>query len=192
MSHTPSIVDHARVTVMTFTSPPSLPLSRPWAGWVRGGIQHLCARNWTQVDIKGEKGFFGNPDWDPAHFDDIGFRFRQMSSVRSTSDGRGGSATRKRVPDREEPGKPRKDARRGRCHLLEAGFWPLWMTPLPRYPSHQVTKSPSLLREKRLKKIRASGGRPGRGLRWGLVCFPEVLLIFEDSLAPAPPVCTPA
>jgi hypothetical protein len=26
MSHTPSIVDHARVTVMTFTSPPSLPL----------------------------------------------------------------------------------------------------------------------------------------------------------------------
>jgi hypothetical protein len=33
---------------------------------------------------------------------------------------------------REEPGKPRKDARRGRCHPLEAGFWPLWMTPLPR------------------------------------------------------------
>ena len=29
-------------------------------------------------------------------------------------------------------GKPRKDARRGRCHPLEAGFWPLWMTPLPR------------------------------------------------------------
>jgi len=26
------IVDHARVTVMTFSSPPSLPLSRPWAG----------------------------------------------------------------------------------------------------------------------------------------------------------------
>jgi hypothetical protein len=25
----------------------------------------------------------------------------------------------------------------GRCHLLEAGFWPLWMTPLPRYSSHQ-------------------------------------------------------
>jgi len=53
-----------------------------------------------------------------------------MSSVRSTSDGRG-PVTRKRVPDREEPGKPRKDARRGRCHLLESGFWPLWMTPLP-------------------------------------------------------------
>jgi len=62
-----------------------------------------------------------------------------MSSVRSTSDVRG-PVTRKRVPDREEPGKPRKDARRVRCHLLEAGFWPLWMTPLPRYPSHQVTK----------------------------------------------------
>jgi len=29
------------------------------------------------------------------------------------------------------------------CHLLEAGLWSLWMTPLPRYPSHQVTKSPS-------------------------------------------------
>ena len=29
-------------------------------------------------------------------------------------------------------GKPGKDARRGRCHPLEAGFWPLWMTPLPR------------------------------------------------------------
>jgi len=60
----------------------------------------------------------------PRHFDD-------MSSVRSTSDGRG-PVTRKRVPDREEAGKPRKDARRGRCHPLEAGFWPLWMTPLQR------------------------------------------------------------
>ena len=54
-----------------------------------------------------------------------------MSSVRSTSDGRS-PVTRKRVPDREEPGKPRKDAQRGCCHPLEAGFWPLWMTPLPR------------------------------------------------------------
>jgi len=59
------------------------------------------------------------------------FRFYYMSSVRSTSDCRG-PVTRKRVPDREEPGKPRKDARRGRCHPLEAGFWPLWMTQLPR------------------------------------------------------------
>jgi len=59
------------------------------------------------------------------------FRFCYMSSVRSTSDGRG-PVTRKRVPDREEQGKPGKDARRGRCHPLEAGFWPLWMTPLPR------------------------------------------------------------
>jgi hypothetical protein len=67
------------------------------------------------------------------------FRFCYMSSVRSTSDGRG-PVTRKRVPDREDPGKPRKDARRGRCHLLEAGLWSLWMTPLPRYPSRQVTK----------------------------------------------------
>ena len=41
------------------------------------------------MDIKGEKGFFGNPDWELAHFDDIGFRFRHMSSARSTSDGRG-------------------------------------------------------------------------------------------------------
>ena len=66
--------------------------------------------------------------------------FCHMSSVRSTSDGRG-PVTRKRVPDREEPGKPRKDARRGRCHLLEAGFCPLWMTLLPRPYSHksQVT-----------------------------------------------------
>ena len=59
------------------------------------------------------------------------FRFCYMSSVRSTSDGRG-PVTRKRVPDREEPGKPRKDARRGCCHPLEAGFWTLWMTPLRR------------------------------------------------------------
>ena len=58
-------------------------------------------------------------------------RFCHMSSVRSTSDGRG-PVTRKRVPDREEQGKPDKDALRGRCHPLEAGFWPLWMTPLPR------------------------------------------------------------
>ena len=71
------------------------------------------------------------------------FRFCYMSSVRSTSDGRG-PVTRKRVPDREEPGKPRKDARRGRCHLLEAGLWSLWMTQLPRHSSHksQVTSSP--------------------------------------------------
>ena len=27
--------------------------------------------------------------------------------------------SRNRVPDREEPGKPRKDARHGRCHPLE-------------------------------------------------------------------------
>ena len=47
-----------------------------------------------------------------AHFDDIGCRFRQMSYGRVP-------VTRKRVPDREEPGKPRKDARRGRCHTLE-------------------------------------------------------------------------
>ena len=46
------------------------------------------------------------------------FRFCYMSSARSTSDSRG-PVTRKRVPDREEPGKPRKDARRGRCHTLE-------------------------------------------------------------------------
>jgi hypothetical protein len=54
-----------------------------------------------------------------------------------------GPVTRKRVPDREEQGKPSKDARRGRCHPLEAGFWPLWMTPLPRNPSHksQVTQA---------------------------------------------------
>ena len=41
-----------------------------------------------------------------------------MSSVRSTSDGRG-PVTRNRVPDREEQGKPSNDARRGRCHPLE-------------------------------------------------------------------------
>ena len=38
------------------------------------------------------------------------FRFCYMSSVRSTSDCRG-PVTRKRVPDREEQGKPGKDAR---------------------------------------------------------------------------------
>ena len=65
--------------------------------------------------------------------------FCQMSSVRSTSDGRG-PVTRKRVPDREEQGKPGKDARRGRCHPLEAGFWPLWMTPLPRINTPKVPK----------------------------------------------------
>ena len=61
-------------------------------------------------------------------------RLCHMSSVRSTSDGRG-PVTPKRVPDREEQGKPSKDARRGRCHPLEAGFWPLWMTQLPRWQS---------------------------------------------------------
>jgi hypothetical protein len=46
-----------------------------------------------------------------------------MSSVRGTSDGRG-PVTCTRVPDRDEQGKPREDARRGRCHLLEAGIYP--------------------------------------------------------------------
>jgi hypothetical protein len=81
----------------------------------------------------------GNPD-NPLTSMALVFRFCYMSSVRSTSDGRG-PVTRKRVPDREEQGKPRQDAPRGRCHLLESGFWPLWMTPLPRHSSHksQVT-----------------------------------------------------
>jgi hypothetical protein len=49
----------------------------------------------------------------------------RRTSVRSTSDGRGpGPVTRKRVPDREEPGRPRKDARRGRCHPLKQVFGP--------------------------------------------------------------------
>ena len=51
------------------------------------------------------------------------FHFCHMSSVRGTSDGRG-PVTRNRVPDREEQGKPRNDARRGRCHPLEAGIYP--------------------------------------------------------------------
>jgi len=46
---------------------------------------------------------------------------------------------------REEQGKPSKDARRGRCHPLDAGFWPLWMTPLPRNNSSKV-QSPTLVR----------------------------------------------
>ena len=45
------------------------------------------------------------------------FHFCHMSSVRGTSDG-GGPVTRKRVPDREEQGKPINDARHGRCHPL--------------------------------------------------------------------------
>ena len=63
------------------------------------------------MDIKGEKDFFENPDWDPATSMTLVSHFCHMSSVRSTSDGRG-PVTRKRVPDREDPGKPRKDARR--------------------------------------------------------------------------------
>ncbi len=51
------------------------------------------------------------------------FHFCQMSSARGTIDGRG-PVTRTRVPDRDEQGKPREDARRGRCHPLEAGIYP--------------------------------------------------------------------
>jgi hypothetical protein len=55
---------------------------------------------------------------------------------------------------------------------------------LPPYlPSHLPARTQTLPRG-------PPGGRPGRGLRWGLVCFAEVLLVFEDSLGPAPPVCT--
>ena len=78
-------------------------------------IKHAAPLN---THIKGEKDFFGNPDWDPATSMTLVFHFCNMSSVRSTSDGRG-PVTRKRVPDREEQGKPRKDARRGCCHPLE-------------------------------------------------------------------------
>jgi hypothetical protein len=46
------------------------------------------------------------------------FHFCHMSSAPGSSDGRG-PVTRKRVPDREEQGKPRKDARHDRCHPLE-------------------------------------------------------------------------
>ena len=67
------------------------------------------------MDIKGEKDFFGTPDWDPATSMTLVSRFCHMSSVRSTSDGRG-PVTPKRVPDREEQGKPSKDARRGRSN----------------------------------------------------------------------------
>ena len=47
--------------------------------------------------------------------------------------------THKRVPDREEQGKPSKDARRGRCHPIEAGFWPLCARALNRDISVSLT-----------------------------------------------------
>ena len=57
------------------------------------------------------------------HLDEMVNYFCHMSSVRGTSDGRG-PVTRTRVPDRDEQGKPSEDARRGRCHPLEAGIYP--------------------------------------------------------------------
>ena len=59
-----------------------------------------------------------------------------MSSARITSDGRG-PVTHK-GSGREEQGKPSKDARRGRCHPLETGFRPLWMTQLQRNHAAQT------------------------------------------------------
>jgi len=45
--------------------------------------------------------------------------------------------------------------------------------------------------QKNPPSARASRGAL-RGLGWGLVCFAEVLLVFEHSLGPAPPVCSRA
>jgi hypothetical protein len=55
-------------------------------------------------------------------------------------------------------GKPSKDARRGRCHyshLLETGFWPLWMTQLPRNYSHksQVTRRSTTVRTRKCRAL---------------------------------------
>jgi hypothetical protein len=93
-------------------------------------------------------------------------RFCHMSSVRSTSDSRG-PVTPKRVPDREEQGKPSKDARRGRCHPLEAGFWPLWMTPLPRntITEYRIQNTPKRVPD------RESQGKPSKDARRGR-CHP--------------------
>ena len=55
--------------------------------------------------------------------------------------------------------------------------------------SPKKEKRGSFKRKKAQKNPRARVP-PGRGLRWGLVCFAEILLVFEDSLEPAPPVWT--
>ena len=110
------------------------------------GIQHLCAWGWTQKwTFKGEKGKPGLRAL-PTSMTMV-FRFCYMSSVRSTSDGRG-PVTRKRVPDREEQGKPSKDARRGRCHTLESLYGPCgWH----RYRALPVTSHKSRIRKKHVK-----------------------------------------
>jgi len=72
----------------------------------------------SDLGISTGERFLWKPGLRPRHPMKLVFHFCHMSSVRGTSDGRG-PVTHKRVPDREEPGKPRKDARRGFCHPLE-------------------------------------------------------------------------
>ena len=90
----------------------------------------LCARSLHMVHLRYDswiarrlsetpKALSTNPETPMT----LVFHFCHMSSARGTIDGRG-PVTCNRVPDREEPGKPREDARRGRCHPLEAGIYP--------------------------------------------------------------------
>jgi len=57
-------------------------------------------------------------------------------------------------------GKPRQDARRGRCHLLETGFWPLWMTLLPRNYAAQAQAQAQAQYEKKHSARRSTPRYP--------------------------------
>jgi hypothetical protein len=88
----------------------------------------LASPEWSMNDIAGK---VGSSRWlimghqvhpDPRATDAADTLTPQKCFVLclfwGTSDG-GSPVTRNRVPDREEQGKPRNDARRGRCHPLE-------------------------------------------------------------------------
>ena len=97
------------------------------------------------------------------HLDDMVNYFCHMSSVRGTSDGRG-PVTRTRVPDRDEQGKPSEDARRGRCHPLEAGIYPCGCH---RY------------RDTQLPSTKYQGGRENDEGLWEIPLFPSTLALEE-------------
>ena len=111
-----------------------------WAKDGDRGARVKCGR--VRADRKGARRSERRPFTSPRLLRSFSYHPPSHGPISSNIEGGGGPrklgmggrgpVTHKRVPDREEQGKPSNDARRGRCHPLEAGFWPLWMTPLPR------------------------------------------------------------
>jgi len=89
---------------------------------------------------------------------------RNNAALSTKHDGRG-PVTRNRVPDREEQGKPRNDARRGRCHPV--------VIPLnnPLGPADDTVTAPLCSTSTSTVPDREEPGKPRKDARRGR-CHP--------------------